>query len=300
MEINGNAIIFGGGGGIGRATALAFARAGASGILIADIDQEAAESAAREALLVSLPEGKKTDTNAKQETECDKKNDNDEEKVKTFVAEAVAVDVTVQASVEAAVKRAVDLFRRIDYCVITAGIAAKTPLPAAEADVAEFLRTQNVNVAGTFYCVRASLAVMRGQERLPNLPGPGAVARGHTRGAVVALGSALSLGAAPGFTQYTTSKHAVVGLVRTAALDSVKDDIRVNCICPAWVETGMTKQLGKDIPGIEGVMATGVPMGRMGRPEEIADAALFLCSPLASFITGTSLAVDGGMTVSIG
>ena len=62
----------------------------------------------------------------------------------------------------------------------------------------------------------------------------------------------------------------------------------------------MTRQLGQDIPGIEGVMASGVPMGRMGRPEEIADAVLFLCSPRSSFITGTSLIVDGGMTVSIG
>jgi len=85
--------------------------------------------------------------------------------------------------------------------------------------VAEFLRTQNVNVTGTFYCVRAALAVMRAQEARPNFSGPGSgspATRGHTRGTVVALGSALSVGAAPGFMQYTTSKHAVVGLVKTA------------------------------------------------------------------------------------
>lgn len=83
------------------------------------------------------------------------------------------------------------------------------------------------------------------------------------------------------------------------ALDSVKDDIRVNCVCPTWVESNMTKELERDIPGIGAAMAPGIPIGRLGRPEEIADAVLFLCSPRASLITGTSLAVDGGMTVSL-
>ena len=88
-------------------------------------------------------------------------------------------------------------------------------------------------------------------------------------------------------------------LTYSIALDSVKDDIRVNCVCPTWVESNMTKQLKRDIPGLEDTMASDIPMGRLGAPEEIADAILFLCSPRSSLITGTSLVADGGMCVSL-
>ncbi|KAJ2984633.1 hypothetical protein NUW58_g5956 [Xylaria curta] len=269
MDITGNAIVFGGG--IGRATALAFAEAGAVGLLIADINLEAAQSVTNELRGAAKQAG--------------------------FRAEAIEVDVRLQESVDAAFKKMVESFGRIDYCVTCAGVPVRTPLPTADANVPEFLNAQNVNVTGTFFVIRASLAIMRSQEPRPNFPE--LPSRGNTRGSVVALGSSLSIGAAPCFVQYTTSKHAVIGLVRTAALDGVKDDIRVNCVCPTWVESNMTKELERDIPGIKASMAPGIPIGRLGRPEEIADAVLFLCSPRASLITGTALAADGGMTVNL-
>ncbi|KAI8946180.1 NAD(P)-binding protein [Xylaria longipes] len=272
MDISGNAIIFGGGGGIGRATALAFAQSGSAGLLIADINLQAAQSVASEARAASKQPG--------------------------FRAEAVEVDVQLQDSVDLAFKQMVESFGRIDYCITCAGVPVRTPRPTADAIVSEFVNTQNVNVTGTFLVVRASLAIMRLQEPRPNLPD--SPSRGNTRGAVVVLGSALSIGAAPCFIQYTTSKHAVLGLVKTAALDSVKDDIRVNCVCPTWVESNMTEELERDIPGIKAQMAPGIPIGRLGRPEEIADVVLFLCSPRANLITGASLIADGGMTISLG
>ncbi|RYC54356.1 hypothetical protein CHU98_g11852 [Xylaria longipes] len=233
MDISGNAIIFGGGGGIGRATALAFAQSGSAGLLIADINLQAAQSVASEARAASKQPG--------------------------FRAEAVEVDVQLQDSVDLAFKQMVESFGRIDYCITCAGVPVRTPRPTADAIVSEFVNTQNVNVTGTFFVVRASLAIMRLQEPRPNLPDS-----------------------------------------PSRALDSVKDDIRVNCVCPTWVESNMTEELERDIPGIKAQMAPGIPIGRLGRPEEIADVVLFLCSPRASLITGASLIADGGMTISLG
>ncbi|KAI0189871.1 NAD(P)-binding protein [Astrocystis sublimbata] len=272
MDITGNAIIFGGGGGIGRATALAFAQAGATGLLIADLSLPRAQSVADEATAMSKQPG--------------------------FRAQAVEVDVQFQESVDLAFKQMTESFGRIDYCVTCAGVPVRTPRPTADAVVSEFINTQNINVTGTFFVIRAAMAIMRDQEPRPNLPD--SPSRGNTRGSIVALGSALSIGAAPFFVQYTTSKHAVLGIVKTAALDSVKNDIRVNCVCPAWVESNMTQELERDIPGIESQMAPSIPLGRLGRPEEIADVVLFLCSPRASLITGATLVADGGMTISLG
>ncbi|KAI0512613.1 NAD(P)-binding protein [Xylaria bambusicola] len=271
MDITGNAIIFGGGSGIGRATALAFAHAGAAGLLIADVNLERAQSVANETRAASIQP--------------------------RFRAEAVHVDVRLKDSVDSAFQDMVQSFGRIDYCVTCAAVPIRTFKSTADADVSEFLNAQSVNVNGSFFVIQAALSIMRSQEPRPNFAE--SPSRGNTRGSVVALGSALSIAAAPAFVQYTTSKHAVVGLVRTAALDSIKDDIRVNCVCPTWVESNMTKELERDIPGIEALMAPGIPIGRVGRPEEIADTVLFLCSPRASLITGSSLVADGGMTINL-
>ncbi|KAI0475609.1 NAD(P)-binding protein [Xylariaceae sp. FL0804] len=272
MDISGNAMIVGGGGGIGRTTALAFAEAGAAAVVIADLSLDNAQSAAEEAKARSKQPG--------------------------FRAEAVRIDVTSQESVDSAFKQMVETFERIDYCVNCAGIPVRTPRPIEHQDVAEFLQTQNVNVNGTFLVLRAVTGIMKAQDARPNFPDH--AARGRTRGAVVSLGSGLSVVASPFLAQYTTSKHAVVGLARTAALDCAKSDIRVNVVCPSWVEGPMMQEMRENIEGVDGLMKSMVPMGRMAASEEIADAILFLCSPRASMMTGAVLMVDGGATANAG
>ncbi|KAI1081302.1 3-alpha--hydroxysteroid dehydrogenase [Whalleya microplaca] len=172
----------------------------------------------------------------------------------------------------------------------------KNARETSDADVAEFIRLQNVNVTGTFFVVRAVLAIMKTQELRPNYSE--SPERGTTRGAVVTMGSVLSLGATPYLMQYTTSKHAVLGFTKSAAIDSVKHGIRVNCVCPTWVESGMTRQVRQDIPGSDAMMVPSVPMGRLGAPEEVADAIVFLCSPRSSFVTGCPFIIDGGASIS--
>ncbi|KAK8061158.1 hypothetical protein PG997_015379 [Apiospora hydei] len=258
------------GGGIGRSTALLFAQSNASAVVVADLNLEAAESAAAEA--------KRVATNPK------------------FRAEALRVDVTIQESVDSVFEYVTTSTGRMDYCVNCAGFPVKTARQTADADVAEFFRVQDINLRGTFFVVRAACAIMRSQELLPNLAE--FPERGSTRGSIVTLGSVLSLGASPYLMQYTTSKHAVLGLTKTAAIDHAADGIRVNCVCPTWVDTNMTKQVCEDVPGIEETLIPSVPLGRIAKPEEIADAIIFLSSPRASFVTGCPFIIDGGASLS--
>ncbi|KAK8108434.1 hypothetical protein PG984_014235 [Apiospora sp. TS-2023a] len=269
MDITGNAVVFGGGGGIGRSTALAFSRSNAAAVIIADLNLDAAEKAAAEA--------KKVATNPK------------------FRAEALRVDVTVQDSLDSVFQHVTTSIGRIDYCVTCAGCAFKTVSPTADTDVAEFLQLQDINLKGAFFVVRAACAIMRSQEPIPNLDELSG--RGKSRGAITTLGSVLSFGASPSVMPYTTSKHAVLGITKTAALDHAKDGIRVNCVCPTWVDTNMTEQVCKVVPGMQETLAPSVPLGRIARPEEIADAILFLSSPRASFVTGCSFIIDGGTSL---
>ncbi|KAK7917978.1 hypothetical protein PG985_009852 [Apiospora marii] len=269
MNITGNAVVFGGGGGIGRSTAVAFARSNASAVIIADLNFKAAEDAAAEA--------KRVATNPK------------------FRAEALQVDVTAQDSVYSVFQQVTTSIGRIDYCVTCAGCAFKAARPTADADVADFLRLQDINLKGAFFVVRAACAIMRSQDLVPNLAE--SEARGKTRGTITTLGSVLSFGATPQMMPYTASKHTVLGITKTAALDHAKDGIRVNCVCPTWVDTEMTKQACRDVPGMQETLAPSVPLGRIASPDEIADAILFLSSPRASFVTGCSFIIDGGTSL---
>ncbi|KAI1778188.1 NAD(P)-binding protein [Hypoxylon cercidicola] len=266
MDITGNAVIFGGGAGIGRATCLALAEAGARGILIADINLGSAQDVAAEIKTAATNPGCR--------------------------AEAIHVDVALEESVNSVLKQMVHSFGRIDYCVVCAGVAMKYNRDITNSDVADFIRVQNINVNGTYFVLRAVLAIMKSQEPRSNFAG--SVDRGVTRGSVITLGSIMSCSVESGTTPYTTSKHAVLGLTKNAALDSAKHGIRVNCVCPDWVETGMIKQYALDNPSEE---ATVSRLGRLGRPEEIADAIVFLCSPRSSFVTGCPFIVDGGATL---
>ncbi|TVY43295.1 2,5-dichloro-2,5-cyclohexadiene-1,4-diol dehydrogenase [Lachnellula subtilissima] len=256
--------------GIGRSCAIAFAKYGARSLTLADLNLEAAQAVARE---------------------CQSHFTNPD-----FSAESVVVDVTQQHSVQAAMDHAVRTFGRIDYCVNSAGVGVKTASETAEADIEEFKNMLEVNATGTFIVTRTMSAIMKSQESCPvDEFSPG---RGSTRGSIVNLGSASSFVATPKMIQYTASKHAVIGITKNAALDNAAYGIRVNSVCPSWVDTPMIRKAMDDIPGLGKVIEAAVPLGRIAMAEEVADAVMFFCSPRSSYATGCNFILDGGTTLS--
>ncbi|KAI0890469.1 NAD(P)-binding protein [Annulohypoxylon maeteangense] len=267
MDVTGNAFVTGGGSGIGKAACLALAKEGASGILVVDINVKAAEATAAEAIAIASNP--------------------------SFRAEAFGIDVSVEESVKKAVAHMVQSFERIDYCVHCAGITVQSATPMAEASFSEFQTLVTNHVHGTFLVNSHILAVMKTQELKP--VDTATPYLGGTRGSVVNLGSVLATWAAPGFVPYIASKHAVLGISRTAAIDHAGSGIRVNCVCPTWVDTPLFDRSVKVIPGLDRETAlSGIPMNRLCTAKEVSDAILFLCGTRSSFITGIALPVDGG------
>ncbi|KEY69115.1 hypothetical protein S7711_09651 [Stachybotrys chartarum IBT 7711] len=258
------------GSGIGKGCALAFAAEGAAGIVVADINAEAAESTSKECMDVA--------SNSR------------------FLSQSLSVDITSMQGVENTVHEASRILGgRIDYCVNCAGIGASQGRDIAEADPEDFDRFMRVNVTGTFNVTRAVSALMKLQDPQPVSKH---LDRGITRGTIVNMGSAASYVATPGVTPYTTAKHAVLGLTKNAAADNVALGIRVNCLCPTWVNTPMVRKAMEGMPELEPMMKAVLPMKRLALVEEVADAALFLCSPRSSYITGSGLILDGGATMT--
>jgi NAD(P)-dependent dehydrogenase (short-subunit alcohol dehydrogenase family) len=187
-------------------------------------------------------------------------------------AVAVATDVTLPASVEHLIERTLESFGRLDIAFNNAGQGHR-PVPLAEVSIEDFDRTLDVNLRGIFLCLKFEIPAML-------------LAGG---GAIVNMASSAGLSGAPGIGPYMAAKHGVVGLTASAALDYADRNIRVNALAPGPIATHseMTEALKDQI-------GRGVPLGRMGTPEEVAAAAVWLCSEGASFITGTTLRVDGG------
>jgi NAD(P)-dependent dehydrogenase (short-subunit alcohol dehydrogenase family) len=198
-------------------------------------------------------------------------------------AVAVAADVTEAAAIERAVAMAVEVFGRLDVLYNNAGVDSTGSV--ADADEADWDRCFAVNVKGTFLASRAAV---------PHLERDGG-------GSIVNQGSVAALVGVPGFAAYCAAKGAVVALTRSMAVDLAPRGIRVNVICPGTVYTPLMEPLlrRRGDGDLEAGLAKTIakyPIGRLGTPEEIAEAALWLASPESSFATGTVLTVDGGMT----
>ncbi|KAK7909181.1 hypothetical protein PG985_015059 [Apiospora marii] len=270
MDVTGYALVTGGGNGIGKACCHALAQEGASGIMVADINLDGAkETAAALKSVATHPE---------------------------FRAEAVRMDVSQEDSVQSAISHTVELFGRIDYCVHSAGVPGGASDPIAAASFPDFKRLLEVNVHGTFLVTSLVSAAMESQDPRPvheKYP-----ERGTMRGAIVTLASIASYITLPHMVQYNTSKHAVLAITKTAAIDNVSNGIRVNCVCPTWTDAPMVQEAKKIRPGLEQHLLAGVPMGRLCRPEEVADTVLYLCSYRSSFTTGAGIVMDGGMSLS--
>jgi NAD(P)-dependent dehydrogenase (short-subunit alcohol dehydrogenase family) len=214
--------------------------------------------------------------------------DRNEQTVGTATAELTAAghralgvvcDVSGEEQVAALVERALATFGRLDFAFNNAGIQAP-PTDAADEPAEIFDRVNAINLRGVWACMKHELRPMRAQRS-------GAIVNCSSLGGLVGL---------PGRAAYHASKHGVLGLTKSAALEYAPRGIRINAICPGTIETAMVKEMiakGElDVP--EAV--ANQPIGRLGRPDEIAAAVLWLCSPGAGFVVGVALPIDGGYT----
>src|SRR3954470_12208704 len=193
---------------------------------------------------------------------------------------AIGGDVTREADVTAMVARTVSACGRIDCAFNNAGIAPRAVGPAGqrlhELGQEAFDRMLAVNLTGVFLCLKHEVAQMLAQG------GGGAIVNTASIAGLIGLATS---------GHYVAAKHGVVGLTKSAAIEYAQDGIRVNCVNPGYITTPMTKEVVET--RIDEVMAK-VPMNRMGVPEEIAEAVVWMCSDKASFMTGSSQVVDGG------
>lgn len=239
-------MVTGGGSGIGRATALAFADAGAN-VVVADVDR------AGGAETVALMEG---------------------------LAGAglfVAADISRSSDVEALIKAVVDAYGALDCAFNNAGIQGDLS-PTAECSEENWDRITGINLKGVWLCMKYEIAQMLKQ---------GA-------GAIVNNSSNFGLVGSVGMPAYSASKHGVIGLTKTAALEYAKLGVRVNAVCPGPVQTPLVDKIIERQPEIVDAITQREPIGRLGQPEEIAAAVVWLCADAASFVTGAVLSVDGG------
>jgi NAD(P)-dependent dehydrogenase (short-subunit alcohol dehydrogenase family) len=244
------ALVTGGASGLGRASALALARAEAR-LVVADVDEAGGkETVAR--------------INAAAAAE----------------AHFVSADVTIPEAVEAMVAATLERFGRLDCAVNNAGTTGPGGRTADYA-LDDWNRTLALNLTGVFLCMKYEI--------------PRMVEQGG--GAIVNMSSGAGLVGFAGLPAYVASKHGVVGLTRAAALEYVKDGVRINAVCPGSTRTPMLEGFMAGDEQIERMMTASVPLGRLGRPEEIAEAVVWLCSDAASFVVGHAMAVDGGSVI---
>jgi NAD(P)-dependent dehydrogenase (short-subunit alcohol dehydrogenase family) len=240
------ALVTGGTSGIGRETAVLFAKAGASVVV----------AGRREV------EGQTT-------IDLVRATGGDGLFVKTDVSKAVEVEELVQTIVEK--------FGRLDIAFNNAGVEGVWA-PISRQSEEDWDRIIAINLKGVWLCLKYEIRQMLKQ-------GGG--------GAIVNMSSITGLVGAVGAAAYSASKHGVIGLTQTAALENAKSGIRINAVCPGFTETPMTDRIFR-VPGVQKYVVSCQPMGRLGRPTEIAEAVVWMCSDRASFMTGQSLVLDGG------
>ncbi|HEY7077305.1 MAG TPA: glucose 1-dehydrogenase [Solirubrobacteraceae bacterium] len=194
-------------------------------------------------------------------------------------ARFVAADVAREGAVAAAVEEAVAAWGRIDCAANCAGVGGGHGA-THEYDVETWDRIVAVNLRGTWLAMRAEIAAMLA---------------GGAGGAIVNVASTLALRGSPFASPYSASKHGVLGLTRTAAVEYAPHGIRVNAVCPGAIDTPMMDETFARFAGFREALIGFVPMGRMGTADEVAGAIAWLCSDAASFVTGDALTIEGGL-----
>ncbi len=240
-------LVTGAGSGIGRATALVFAREGAK-VVVSDIVVAGGQETVQQ---IAATGGE---------------------------AIFVRADVSKAADVEALVTQTVETYGRLDCAFNNAGIEGGVK-PTIDCTEEEFDRTIAVNLTGVWLCMKYEIQQMLSQGG----------------GAIVNTASVAGLVGFPGLPDYVASKHGVVGLTKTAALEYAKSGIRVNAVCPGVIQTPMVERGAQLSPGFDELAVSMEPVGRFGQPAEVGEAVVWLCSDAASFVTGHPMVVDGGL-----
>ena len=189
----------------------------------------------------------------------------------------VRTDVSDETDAAAMVSRAVEAFGGLDLAFNNAGTEGLTAI-THECAPENWHRTLAVNLTGVWFCMRYEIPAMLERDG----------------GSIVNCSSVAGLVGFASIPAYTASKHGVIGLTRTAALEYAEQGIRVNAVCPGVIDTEMVERFTGQQPDAEAALLATEPLGRFGRPEEIADAVVWLCSARSSFVTGQAIAVDGG------
>jgi NAD(P)-dependent dehydrogenase (short-subunit alcohol dehydrogenase family) len=242
------ALVTGGASGIGRATALTFAREGAK-LVIADMNEDGGHQTVH---MIQENGGEAT---------------------------FVQVDVSNTTAVEAMISKTVETYGRLDCAHNNAGIGSRPRAPLHECTEETWDRVLGINLKGVWLCMKYEIIQMLKQ-------GGGTIV--NTASIMGLVGSWTGSGA------YNASKHGVVGLTKTAALEYATSGIRVNAVCPGYIRTPLLEATLTSRPEMEEQIVARHPVGRVGQPEEIAEAVVWLCSDAASFVTGHTMTVDGG------
>lgn len=241
------ALVTGGTSGIGRATAIAYAKAGAKVVVSGRREKEGLETV--EQIQKAGGEG-------------------------TFVQ----ADVSVPTDIEKLVAKTVETYGRLDIAFNNAGIEGNVRAPLADQDDDDFDKIWAINVKGVYLCMKHQIPAM-----LKN--GGGVIVNNASIAGVIGF---------PTVAPYVASKHAVIGLTKNAALEYAQQGIRVNAVAPGAIETDMLDRFTEDVP--REMMESMHPMGRLGKADEIAAPVVWLSSPQSAFVTGQTVAVDGGFT----
>jgi len=195
-------------------------------------------------------------------------------------AQFLRCDVAKAAEVDALIAAAVKAYGRLDCAFNNAGIGGKQR-KTADYDEEEWDRIMSVNLKGVWLCMRAEIRQFLAQK---------------SSGAIVNTASAAGLIASHSMPAYTAAKHGVVGLTKVAAIEYARTGIRINDVCPGIIDTPLVADMVAQVPKLAGRLDGLEPVGRKGKPEEIAEAVAWLCSDRASFVTAASISVDGGIT----